>query len=83
MQVAALDNGATADKLVSQIAELKDNGQITTDLKDWAYAVRWVGNDAAHPNGVPRLLRVMPRTSCTSLSSSYTSFMWGRHWLRA
>ena len=53
MQVAALDKGAKADKLVSQIAELQNGGKITTDLKDWADAVRWVGNDAAHPNGVP------------------------------
>lgn len=52
MQVAALDKGAKTDKLVSQIAELQSNGQITTDLKEWADAVRWVGNDAAHPNGV-------------------------------
>jgi hypothetical protein len=53
MQVAALDKGAKTDKLVSQVAELKANGQITTDLKEWADAVRWVGNDAAHPNGAP------------------------------
>lgn len=53
MQVAALDKGAKTDKLISQIGELKANGQITTDLKDWADAVRWVGNDAAHPNGAP------------------------------
>jgi Domain of unknown function (DUF4145) len=53
MQVAALDKGATSDKLVAQISELKTNGQITTDLKDWADAVRWIGNDAAHPNGAP------------------------------
>lgn len=52
MQVAAVDKGATTDKLVSQIHELQQAGKITTDLKDWADAVRWVGNDAAHPNGV-------------------------------
>ena len=52
MQVAALDKGAKSDKLVAQIAELKANGQITNDLKEWADAVRWVGNDAAHPNGM-------------------------------
>lgn len=52
MQVAALDKGATKDKLVAQITELQQSGKITTDLKDWADAVRWVGNDAAHPNGV-------------------------------
>ena len=53
MQVSALDKGAKTDKLVLQIAELKNSGQITTHLKDWADAVRWVGNDAAHPNGTP------------------------------
>ncbi|TAH39868.1 MAG: DUF4145 domain-containing protein [Gammaproteobacteria bacterium] len=52
MQVASLEKGATGDKLVSQIAQLQQNGKITTDLKEWADAVRWVGNDAAHPNGV-------------------------------
>lgn len=52
MQVAAVDKGATGDKLVSQIHDLQQAGKITTDLKDWADAVRWVGNDAAHPNGV-------------------------------
>jgi hypothetical protein len=51
MQVAAVDKGAKSEKLNSQIAELKTNGRITTDLKEWADAVRWVGNDAAHPNG--------------------------------
>lgn len=51
MQVAAKDKGATADKLVTQIHELLKSGKITTDLKDWADAVRWIGNDAAHPNG--------------------------------
>lgn len=51
MQVAAKDKGATDDKLVTQIHELLKSGKITTDLKEWADAVRWVGNDAAHPNG--------------------------------
>lgn len=51
MQVAATDKGATSDKLVSQIHELRQKGKITEDLKEWADAVRWVGNDAAHPNG--------------------------------
>src|SRR5690606_11273646 len=52
MQVASIDKGAKGDKLVSQIADLQQTGKITTDLKEWADAVRWVGNDAAHPNGV-------------------------------
>ena len=53
MQVAATDKGATSDKLVTQIHELKQAGKITVDLKDWADAVRWIGNDAAHPTGSP------------------------------
>lgn len=52
MQVAAVEKGATGDKLVSQIHALQQAGKITMDLKDWADAVRWVGNDAAHPSGV-------------------------------
>lgn len=51
MQVAAKEKGATDDKLVAQIHELQESGKITNDLKEWADAVRWVGNDAAHPNG--------------------------------
>lgn len=53
IQVAATDKGATGDKLVSQIHELKQTGKITEDLKEWADAVRWIGNDAAHPTGSP------------------------------
>jgi hypothetical protein len=52
MQVAAIDKGATADKLVQQIEQLHTNGKITAEIKDWAHAVRWVGNDAAHPGGL-------------------------------
>ena len=32
---------------------LEAQGEITRDLKEWATAVRWVGNDAAHPNKEP------------------------------
>ena len=53
MQTAAIDRGATADKLFKQIEQLKETGQITVDLKEWADAVRWIGNDAAHPGGFP------------------------------
>lgn len=53
MQVAAIEKGATGDKLVAQVHELKQAGKITADLKEWADAVRWVGNDAAHPTGSP------------------------------
>jgi hypothetical protein len=51
MQSAAMEKGAQKDRLADQIAELAAGGKITTELKDWADAVRWVGNDAAHPGG--------------------------------
>jgi hypothetical protein len=50
MQNACINKGATKRNLVEQIDELKNNGTITNDLKEWAHVVRWVGNDAAHPN---------------------------------
>ena len=50
MQNACIEKGANKQKLVDQINELKANGTITKDLKEWADVVRWVGNDAAHPN---------------------------------
>jgi len=50
IQSAALDKGAKEGNLVNQIEELEQVGVITKDLKEWATVVRWVGNDAAHPN---------------------------------
>jgi len=50
MQSACIDKGATKEKLVEQLHELAANGVITNDLKEWADVVRWVGNDAAHPD---------------------------------
>ncbi len=50
MQSACIDKGATKDRLVDQLQELATNGIITKDLKEWADVVRWVGNDAAHPD---------------------------------
>jgi hypothetical protein len=50
MQSACIDKGAKKKNLVDQVDELKNNGVITNDLKEWADVVRWVGNDAAHPN---------------------------------
>ncbi|MHA1408105.1 MAG: DUF4145 domain-containing protein [Candidatus Heimdallarchaeaceae archaeon] len=45
------DKGASMDdNLVTQITELAKKGIITSELKDWATAIRWVGNDAAHPS---------------------------------
>ena len=50
IQRACIMKGATKHDLVEQIKELTDNGAITKDLGDWANVVRWIGNDAAHPN---------------------------------
>lgn len=44
------DNGATTGRLVAKIEALHSNGTITSHVKDWATAVRWIGNDAAHPD---------------------------------
>lgn len=35
--------------LEKQIDELGSKGIITDSLRKWAHAVRWIGNDAAHP----------------------------------
>lgn len=53
MQNACINKGATKKDLVHQIIELQTNGIITKDLKEWADVVRWIGNDAAHPNMDP------------------------------
>lgn len=50
VQTLCKDKGATAKDLKAQIDELFDKNIITQDLKDWAHEVRYVGNDAAHPN---------------------------------
>lgn len=51
LQVCCIDKGANKDNLlVNQIEELFNQGIITKDIKDWATAIRWVGNDGAHPN---------------------------------
>ena len=51
IQNACIDKGADKNKrLEKQIEELADKGVITNDLKEWANVVRWVGNDAAHPD---------------------------------
>lgn len=50
LQSTCIDKGTTKTKLCEQIQELFDNQVITKDLKEWADVVRWVGNDAAHPN---------------------------------
>jgi hypothetical protein len=50
MQTTCIEKGAKKGELKSQLVELKSNGTITKDLHEWADVVRWVGNDAAHPN---------------------------------
>ena len=51
MQTACIDQGASKGNLVNKLHELANSGMITKSLKGWGDAVRWVGNDAAHPNG--------------------------------
>lgn len=36
-------------QLVEQLQELASEGKITSELKKWAEAIRWVGNEAADP----------------------------------
>jgi len=50
IQTTCVDKGAKKGDLVNQLNELKTNGTITRDLHEWATVVRWIGNDAAHPN---------------------------------
>lgn len=50
IQSAGRDKKATKGKLQDEINDLAKKGVITQDLKDWADNVRWVGNDAAHPD---------------------------------
>jgi len=51
IQNACIDKGANrSKKLYEQIEELKNEGIITNHIKEWADLVRWVGNDAAHPD---------------------------------
>ncbi len=51
VQLICLDKGASKNKnLHQQIDELFSSGVITKDIKEWAHEVRFLGNDAAHPN---------------------------------
>lgn len=49
LQLICLDKGAKKDRLLVQIEELGKGGIITKDMVDWTTSVRWVGNDASHP----------------------------------
>lgn len=44
------EKGISKRDLKDQIDELFSKNVITSDLRDWAHEVRYVGNDAAHPN---------------------------------
>ena len=50
VQLACIQKGAKKPNLVDQISELSTAGVITKDIEEWATVVRWIGNDAAHPN---------------------------------
>jgi hypothetical protein len=50
IQSTCIDKGAIKGDLINQLNDLKANGKITKDLHEWATVVRWIGNDAAHPN---------------------------------
>jgi hypothetical protein len=69
VQLACIEKGAKDGSLVSQIQELRDNGTITEDLKEWATVVRWVGNDGAHPGKDPVL--EADSKDCLDLASQF------------
>lgn len=51
VQSICLDKGAKkGENLHKQIKELFDKNIITQAIKDWGDEVRYIGNDAAHPN---------------------------------
>lgn len=50
IQSACIEKGADKhNKLERQLEELYDKRVITETLWKWAHSVRWIGNDAAHP----------------------------------
>jgi hypothetical protein len=50
VQSACIQKGADRDKtLENQLDELYGKRIITETLWKWAHSVRWIGNDAAHP----------------------------------
>jgi hypothetical protein len=50
VQQACKKKGAKKEDLVDQIKELASSRTITEEMAEWASVVRWIGNDAAHPN---------------------------------
>ncbi len=49
LQQACILKGARKRDLVDQIDELAEEGVITRDIRELAHSVRWVGNNALHP----------------------------------
>jgi len=50
LQLICLDKGAEGKDLITQIKDLQNRGVITKEMEDWAHSVRWIGNDASHPD---------------------------------
>jgi len=50
LQVICIEKGSKKNKLVEQVDELFTKSIITDEIKKWAHEIRYVGNDAAHPN---------------------------------
>ena len=59
LQCSLVDKGANASKrLRDQIDDLARNQTITTEIRDWAHQIRYLGNDGAHPYDKGSLTRV-------------------------
>lgn len=50
MQVALRDNAAVGNNLKQEIESLAKQGLLPPVMKDWSDELRFLGNDAAHPN---------------------------------
>ncbi len=69
IQLTCITKGASKGDLVGQIAELAASGVITKDLAEWATVVRWIGNDAAHPN--PSTVTQEDAADCLHLAEQF------------
>jgi len=50
LQVALREHSAQGKNLKEEIDDLSSKGVFPPTMKDWAYTVRELGNDSAHPN---------------------------------
>ena len=50
LQSTCIEKGIKNGDLVHQLNKLKEIGVITNNILEWATVVRWIANDAAHPN---------------------------------